>query len=31
MSSFIPINPPVNGHQAWLHGLIKAAKNKAAY
>ena len=24
-------NPMVNGHQAWLDGLTKAAKNKAAY
>ena len=24
-------NPMVNGHQAWLDGLTKATKNKAAY
>lgn len=24
------LNPMVNGHQAWLDGLTKAAKNKAA-
>ncbi|HFC8512748.1 TPA: hypothetical protein ACFP31_001677 [Neisseria subflava] len=24
------LNPMVNGHQAWLDGLTKVAKNKAA-